>query len=382
MKVVRGVSAVWRVQNEMVTNLTSAFQERILSTRCLVLTHLEAFLTCPSVLFSELYGSLPKACIRFHPLRKLIPIEARWDSLRDIASYCDLVISFTKRNFTYDTDILRAFAGISAFLESKMIKPERMIYGLPSTDLILAISWVSQGLSARRYTCTSMDGVGILSLPSWSWAGWTGRKSWLPPFGFNHSYRCLHVKDVEIVSFDEDLVGYCLPKGTATPCMLKFSATCLPTSQFFTSEYRSEQSKMAHPHAATEHYELPSPIVESVFLGSSHRILVAFGVEMEELQDRGTFLMHLADSGFVETHEDRDSFELYPKPFDEFEARALFRGYWASHRFLKISLEECLVARWINDDCTVCERIGFAQIGGCSINSWYIETEQRVLYLS
>jgi hypothetical protein len=332
------------------------------------------------VLFSELCGSLPKACIRFHPLQKLIPTKARWDSLRDILSYRDLVISFTKRDFTYDADILRAFAGISAFLENKM-KPKRMIYGLPSTDLVLALSWVPQGLSARRYKCTSMDGVGISWLPSWSWAGWRGRKSWLPPFGFrmdclNPGTHHVDVKDIEIVSFNEDLVGYCLPKDTATAYMLRFSAICLPTLQFFASEYRSGPPKMSHSNNAAESYDLPLP-VQKIEVVSTKEIGLVFGVEMEQLQNRGTFLIqlgHWTSDAYEQCDENDYAFVSYPKPFDDIKAHGRLLGIsGASHEYL--------VARWINDDHTVCERIGFAKFEMQVMDCRSIGAENRLLYL-
>jgi hypothetical protein len=338
------------------------------------------------VLFSELCGSLPKACVRFHPLQKLIPTQARWDSLRDIVSYRDLVISFTKRDFTYDADILRAFAGISGFLETKM-QHGRMLYGLPSTDLILALSWVAQGRAIRRHTCTSMDGAGRLSLPSWSWAGWTGRKCWMGPLATrNHSLEPnehrVNVRDIEIVPFDEGFTGYCLPKDTATACILKFSAVCVPTSQFHIKEHRSQPLSARHLEA-TNHYDLHIPVhtigvhtTEGIFGYFSEWVGFTFGVDMEQLQDPGTFLIHLAH--WIPLKINHDDFTLFPKPYDNVAARKLHSG---DGLYADGVLHEYLVARWINDERTVCERLGFAQVESRPIDYGWIDKGQRIVHL-
>lgn len=325
------------------------------------------------MLFSELYGSLPKACERFHPLRKLVPVQARFDSLRDIVAYRDLVISYTKRDLTYADDILRAFAGVSGFLEKKM-ESGSMLYGLPSTNMSLAMAWVCQGLSTRRYTCTSMDGTARLSIPSWSWAGWTGRKYWQRPFGLikvslESGQYSVGIGAIQTVPWDSDLIGYCLPLGITAPCMLKFSATCISTTQLEFDEGRT--APLPTSNANSYEIYLPQQKIRSLYdcwtplYGGS-----TYGVTMQQLLDPGAVMIRLGHWNYSLDHEDI-YYTKHPKPFDN---RAAHKGEDGSYGVF-------LVARWVNDEHTVCERIGLAGLSEDLCGRTGIEMVQKVVHL-
>lgn len=74
--------------------------------------------------------------------------------------------TYLKRQLTYPSDALNAFAGISRILESRL--PTPMLFGLPVAFFDSALlCWGSfRGTMQRRS-----------GFPSWSWAGWCGSMS-------------------------------------------------------------------------------------------------------------------------------------------------------------------------------------------------------------
>jgi len=345
------------------------FQERLLSNRCLIMTDLEAFLCCPSLLFSELHGSLPEACKRFHPLRQLTHSRAKYESQRDMLSYRDLVVSFTRRQLTYETDILRAFAGISAFLEAKM-PHGRMLFGLPTTDIALALSWVSRGPTSRRYTCASPDGAKEFALPSWTWAGWTGRKDWLPPFAWlehdEMSFPSLvsHMRDCEIgdgVLWEEIYVETPTRLTSSTPSILRFTALQLQASQFRFRKFEKEALTTQH-RDTTRYYPLDLPVLEITghIHGGHVQGGLVFGVEAEQLDDPGTTFIALGRWNRTDL----------PTGYDFNRSSQPDSLYYVSLK----SFQVCLVARWTDQEQTVCKRIGIAHIAS---HLWDSETSEQ-----
>jgi hypothetical protein len=339
--------------------LSIAFQELLLSSRCVILTHLEAYLTCPSFVISEISGYLPETWKRFHPLRRLIPANSTYDGICDIVAYRDLVTAYSQREFTYDVDILRAFAGVSSFLSSKMLHGS-MVCGLPTSDLALALGWVSQGPTNRRHTCTATDGSGTVSLPSWSWAGWTGRKDWPPPFAFREEslagvagqYRA-DIRDFKICQKACAWICECHPPALiGSIYILRFTAECLPMSKLRIVElgvkriYGSTENTLDRPKSQ---YTIQCPLQGVTLPGHEPQNNdigggIVFGVEPKHILDAEIFLVLLGrwrNSGYGETY--------IVKP----------RGR-LSH--LHGRLHMCLVARWSNKERTICERVGVAHI--------------------
>lgn len=92
-------------------------------------------------------------------------------------TYTDLVFRYTSRLLTFQSDILRAFAGIMRLIESKMTEGT-MVFGMPSTDFAFIITFTSKQASRRQVGTCPASGQ-LIRLPSWSWAGWMGEIRWL-----------------------------------------------------------------------------------------------------------------------------------------------------------------------------------------------------------
>lgn len=87
-------------------------------------------------------------------------------------AYQNVVQSYTTRKLRFESDILKAFAGIANVLGQKM--DTRLIYGLPESTLIAALSWYIRGENS--------EAIGRrVNFPSWSWCGWASAVVVPPP---------------------------------------------------------------------------------------------------------------------------------------------------------------------------------------------------------
>jgi hypothetical protein len=145
---------------------------------------------CPSSIRSDLDAITVRTQEKqseFNPLQKLRQLgkvynEPSKNSLGDFPLYAELVMLYTPRHMSDDRDVLRAFSGISAWLEARM--SGRMVLGMPEDSLTLALSWISRvgnrGTFQRRFRATGLS----YTLPSWTWAGWKGGTIvWYPFLG-------------------------------------------------------------------------------------------------------------------------------------------------------------------------------------------------------
>jgi hypothetical protein len=83
-------------------------------------------------------------------------------------AYSQALSSYTRRSISYQSDALHAFSGIMARLRP-LFRGE-FIYGLPETELDIALLWQPHGKLTRNVDPVS----GKALFPSWSWAGWVG----------------------------------------------------------------------------------------------------------------------------------------------------------------------------------------------------------------
>ena len=148
-------------------------QERLFSKRCLYLTEFAAYWNCcRSVVMSDNdHSSRYELCLalqtngnfaHFLDIFGRPPLQAlgvAWDA------YKALVAEFTRRNLTYPTDTLNAFAGISAALQNQL--GTHFTCGLPECFLDVALHWTPDTLHVPM--------VRNQHFSSWSWAGWLGR---------------------------------------------------------------------------------------------------------------------------------------------------------------------------------------------------------------
>jgi hypothetical protein len=88
----------------------------------------------------------------------------------DLQFYGWLVRVYNKRYFTYNTDVLQAFAGILSILIRNF--KGGFHFGLPLVFFDLSLLWQPNGVITRRRS--EYDGTNGTIPPSWSWAGWQG----------------------------------------------------------------------------------------------------------------------------------------------------------------------------------------------------------------
>ena len=162
-------------------------QERLLSRRCIFFTERMAYFYCSHGNMycdgDELLNPEDRITGGNQYLRSLIdPIrlgsrtnetgpEATWKQV--LIAYTALVHQYTARHLSFDTDSLNAFSGILSTLLKQVTG--KAIGGLPEYLLDYCLLWLHTNPSKRsQYNPI----VRNTNFPSWSWAGWSGGKSY------------------------------------------------------------------------------------------------------------------------------------------------------------------------------------------------------------
>ena len=137
------------------------YQELILSPRSLIFfeTHVEWL--CRR---TEWYEQLDLEHPNFNVKRRRVYPEEQVKL--EISDYHDLVLEYTRRNLTFETDIVNAFAGIMAAIDDKFF------WGIPYSRFGQFLAWavervLSEDVPDERRDCG-------LSIPSWSWLSCRG----------------------------------------------------------------------------------------------------------------------------------------------------------------------------------------------------------------
>lgn len=121
--------------------------------------------------------------------------------------YEDLVKSYCRRELSYQSDILNAFAGIMSALQEHF--GWRFLSALPEEALDLALLWKPMASSRPRFT--SVKGAlepFSTAFPSWCWTAWVGDFYWDPWRTSNYAGHDIHLVS-EIQSFKiKDVIGF------------------------------------------------------------------------------------------------------------------------------------------------------------------------------
>ncbi|KAF7165319.1 hypothetical protein CNMCM5623_009524 [Aspergillus felis] len=147
------------------------FQERMLSCRNLVFLPNEVFFECRQAMFIEEVVCEDRAfSYKEHdqlydlgvisPFKLLTP-ESGSDN------YNELVQMYSSRCFSYESDVLNAFAGMLHVLNLEIGSP--FICGHPIEGFARSLLWISDMDEIK-------GGARRKSFPSWAWSGWTGKK--------------------------------------------------------------------------------------------------------------------------------------------------------------------------------------------------------------
>ncbi|KAK5655560.1 hypothetical protein OQA88_5491 [Cercophora sp. LCS_1] len=156
------------------------YQEGMLSKRVLVFTPHQIYYICNLASCSEGIEFIPGpatrregvAAIQNHPLycasdRHSFTARSQFRLRQHWFGYAYMIEDYSRRQFTYGSDILKALVGIVKAMTDPHV--ERYICGLPASFLEWSLLW--QPTEALEYRgCTSSG----LRFPSWSWIGWKG----------------------------------------------------------------------------------------------------------------------------------------------------------------------------------------------------------------
>jgi hypothetical protein len=86
---------------------------------------------------------------------------------KNIVMYYEIVQIYTSRHLTDNSDILRAFSGISSILAAAL--SSKLVNGIPGNMLASGLLWAAKGQQIRR-----LGPDGKPCYPAWCWAGWVG----------------------------------------------------------------------------------------------------------------------------------------------------------------------------------------------------------------
>ncbi|KAE9365726.1 HET-domain-containing protein [Stipitochalara longipes BDJ] len=161
-----------RLMNSLYDSRAWAYQERLLSRKCIYFMDNMVYFHCRSVIRAE-NKTTPYTQrtqdIRQLSLFKTDPIFSG-DPFRYSrtlgAIYAGLVTEYTLKHLTFPGDILKAFSGIGASMEK--LCGWRFVAGMPEIILEYALLW-GQNVGPHQRRSKSSGDV----FPSWSWAGWT-----------------------------------------------------------------------------------------------------------------------------------------------------------------------------------------------------------------
>ena len=189
------------------------FQERMLSNRVLVFSEDQVYWSCRAASHSEERALEEVRDIDRHHLsfpQKYAADCLSWEPLQPSEYrelYDDLLFTYRQRRMTYETDMLNAFHGISEILAG--LQNDTFFWGLPESLFSYAMTWSFTGHSARNHVSVPFESNGrkeMISIPSWSWAAWSGQN---PDRFFLHAGYSSHVRpmiDFHLVDRKHQLV--------------------------------------------------------------------------------------------------------------------------------------------------------------------------------
>jgi hypothetical protein len=142
------------------------YQEKMLSKRLLIFAEDQVHFHCCAATYCEdthLENSNPNVSFEFEQEYYFREESKQHNGKSAFQQYCTYVIGFTNREFTFECDILNAFAGVAGLLEREL---GGLFWGLPERCFGDSLLWSPNSLDLLRpYHRRKL-------FPSWSWAGW------------------------------------------------------------------------------------------------------------------------------------------------------------------------------------------------------------------
>ncbi|RYP78001.1 hypothetical protein DL769_003273 [Monosporascus sp. CRB-8-3] len=138
------------------------FQEQLLSKRTIIFTpDGSIYFRCLHSVWSEDNNDDARpSVVTFEPDYPYLAFE---QNVPAALAYDSLVLHYTERSLTNQSDALNAFAGLQKLLESRFDGP--FFEGIPSCALDFFILFTGHFVTLKRRP----------EFPSWSWAGWIGK---------------------------------------------------------------------------------------------------------------------------------------------------------------------------------------------------------------
>ena len=175
------------------------YQERLAAPRTLFMTEQQMFFKCKHYeepQSEDTIGWGSKRAEGVFPSIDLGTDNFPYEHSINIVTYRHVVEQYSQRQLTRPGDVLDAFAGVGEQLVT--VFRSRLLYGLPQTELAYALLWRADGPFSRRID----SGTERPVLPSWSWAGWTGKVRY---FSNIHILPCVKfiLEDDRIVTSDD-----------------------------------------------------------------------------------------------------------------------------------------------------------------------------------
>ena len=126
-----------------------------------------------------------------HPIatEELLQGPVTWPGFE---KYAAEVRDYIPRHFTYDSDVVPAFAGTAASFAK--VFPGGFLFGLPVLFFDPALLWTFHEVAARRIVSADLE--ESTGLPSWSWMTWRGNLS-CPAFWWYNTRSLIKRQDVD-----------------------------------------------------------------------------------------------------------------------------------------------------------------------------------------
>ena len=241
------------------------FQERYLSRRSLFFTKYGVAWHCQAAQWMEDITDAPDGVDAVNGSGsggslKLLPRP--WP---DLQQWITLAVVYNKRQLTYDSDIMNAFAGIESVLAKSF--PGGFSCGIPLYFFDACLLWQPISPMTRRYPETNNE--MIKTLPSWSWVGWRGPidpKSMYCGFDYLHKPECRDTtwRVYPIIQWSHDVSD---SEKTVLDNYSHLRVSCPevsapPSSGWVCNERESKPPEkwFTHPHCGEIKFNYPVPV--------------------------------------------------------------------------------------------------------------------------
>jgi hypothetical protein len=160
------------ISNSKYNTRAWTYQERLLSRRCLYFTEEQVYFQCDSCVCCE--DRNEPSPVTFHQVSSLKASAQTMFAAQNIflfrafEHYGRLVVDYSRKSLSFQSDIISAFMGITQHLEVQC--GWKFVAGLPIHLIDLSLLWAPSAASPQLHT----EHKPRAEFPTWSWSGWIG----------------------------------------------------------------------------------------------------------------------------------------------------------------------------------------------------------------